>query len=99
MDNDHGDKKMRTSATAWRTLGIILQKKQHNMINNDRGQSLISKYVWVIETGGESIERFTDAQLSGDLLIKPVLTSKLNKLRIGLPEAYFYWAKTSQLMK
>ena len=53
----------------------------------------------LIETGGESIERFTDAQLSGDLLIKHVLTSKLNKLRIGLPEAYFYWAKTSQLMK
>lgn len=53
----------------------------------------------LIETGGENIKRFTDAQLSGDLLIKPVLTSKLNKLRIGLPEAYFYWVKTSQLMK
>ena len=53
----------------------------------------------LIETGGETIERFSDAQLSGDLLIEPVLTSKLNKLRIGLPEAYFYWAKTSQLMK
>ena len=43
-------KKTRTSATVWRTLSVILQKKQHNMINNDRGQSLISKYVWVIET-------------------------------------------------
>lgn len=53
----------------------------------------------LIETGGENVERFTGAQLSRDLLIKPVLTSKLNKLRIGLPEAYFYWAKTSQLMK
>lgn len=27
MDNDHGEKKMRTSATAWRTLSVILQKK------------------------------------------------------------------------
>ena len=53
----------------------------------------------LIETGSETIERFSDAQLSGDLLIKPVLTNKLNKLRIGLPEAYFYWAKTSDLMK
>lgn len=53
----------------------------------------------LIEIGGENVERFTGAQLSGDLLIKPVLTSKQNKLRIGLPEAYFYWAKTSQLMK
>lgn len=26
MDNDHGEK-MRTSATAWRTLSVILQKK------------------------------------------------------------------------
>lgn len=53
----------------------------------------------LIETGSENIERFTDAQLTNDLSIEPVLTSKLNKLRIGLPEAYFYWAKTSQLMK
>lgn len=52
----------------------------------------------LIETGGENIERFTDAQLTNDLSIKPIFTSKLNKLRIGLPEAYFYWAKTSQLM-
>ena len=53
----------------------------------------------LIETGREDIERFSDAQLSADLLIEPVFTSKLNKLRIGLPEAYYYWAKTSQLMK
>ena len=53
----------------------------------------------LIETGGKTIERFSDAQLTNDLSIKPVLTSKLNKLRIGLPEAYFYWAKTGQLMK
>lgn len=52
----------------------------------------------LIETGGTTIERFTDAQQSGELRIHPVLTSKLNKLRIGLPEAYFYWAKTSELM-
>ena len=53
----------------------------------------------LIETGGKTFERFTNAHLSDDLLIKPVLTSKLNKLRIGLPEAYFYWAKTSLLMQ
>ena len=53
----------------------------------------------LIETGADTFERFTDAQLTEELLIKPVLTSKLNKLRISLPEAYFYWAKTSLLMK
>ena len=39
-----------TSATVWRTFTVLLQKNNKNMINNDRGQSLISKYVWVIET-------------------------------------------------
>lgn len=53
----------------------------------------------LIETGGDTIERYTEAQLTADLLMKPVLTSKLSKLRVGLPEAYFYWAKTSRLMK
>ena len=53
----------------------------------------------LIESGGNDIERFNYAQLADDLQINPVLTSKLNKLRIGLPEAYFYWAKTSGLIK
>ena len=53
----------------------------------------------LIESGGNDIERFNYAQLADDLQINPVLTSKLNKLRIGLPEAYFYWAKTSRLIK
>ena len=39
----------RTSATVWRILAILLQQNQRNM-DNDRGQSLITKYVWVIET-------------------------------------------------
>ena len=38
-----------TSATVWRTLVLLLQKNHRNM-DNDRGQSLITKYVWVIET-------------------------------------------------
>ena len=38
-----------TSATVWRILVILLQKNHSNM-DNDRGQSLITKYVWVIET-------------------------------------------------
>ena len=43
-------KKSKTSATGWRTYAVPLQKNQKNMVDNDRGQSLISKYVWVIET-------------------------------------------------
>lgn len=52
----------------------------------------------LIEKGQETVERFPATPLSEDLQIEPVLTNKLNKLRIGLPEAYFYWAKTSQLL-
>lgn len=39
---------LQTSATDWRTLIVNLQKT-NNMTSNDRGQSLITKYVWVIE--------------------------------------------------
>lgn len=31
--------------------------------------------------------------------IADTLTNKLNKLRSPLPEAFFYWAKTSELLK
>lgn len=34
-----------------------------------------------------------------DLDIRPSLTNKLNKLRANLPEAYYYWAKTSELLE
>lgn len=34
-----------------------------------------------------------------DLVIQPTLTNKLNKLRANLPEAYYYWAKTSELLR
>ena len=52
----------------------------------------------LIEKGQETVERFPVTPFSEDLQIAPVLTTKLNKLRIGLPEAYYYWAKTSQLL-
>ncbi len=52
----------------------------------------------MIEKGQETVERFPATPLTEGLQTEPVLTNKLNKLRIGLPEAYFYWAKTSQLL-
>lgn len=39
-----------TPATIWRIPQYNFAEKQIKMINNDRGQSQISKYVWVIET-------------------------------------------------
>ena len=52
----------------------------------------------LIEKGQKTVERFSFTPLTEELQIDPVLTNKLNKLRIGLPEAYYYWAKTSQLL-
>lgn len=39
-----------SSATSWRTFVISLQKNTRTMMKNDRGQTLINKYVWVIDT-------------------------------------------------
>lgn len=33
-----------------------------------------------------------------DMSIRPSLTNKLNRLRTSLPEAYYYWVKTSELL-
>ena len=57
---------------------------------------MIYNITTLIEKGQETIERFPATSLSEDLQIEPVLTNKLNKLRVGQPDAYFYWAKTSQ---
>lgn len=34
-----------------------------------------------------------------DLAIRPPLTNKLNKLKAGLPEAFYYWTKTSEILE
>ena len=52
----------------------------------------------LIEKEEKTVERFPVTPIAKDLQIEPVLTNKLNKLRIGLPEAYYYWAMTSQLL-
>ena len=53
-----------------------------------------------IRKGVTRIEKYNgdvDAVLS--MSIAPILTTKLNKLKRVLPEAFYYWVKTSQLLK
>lgn len=50
-----------------------------------------------IEKNVSTIERYDTKQVSADLTIDSVFTNKLNKLRIALPEAYYYWALASRL--
>lgn len=45
-----------------------------------------------LETTAKSFERIAEVELA------PTLPSRLNKLKRTSPEAYFYWAKTSQLL-
>lgn len=55
--------------------------------------------VTLLEKGQTEIERYDRNPISiASLEINPVLTNKLNKLKRQSPEAYFYWAKTSQLL-
>ena len=53
-----------------------------------------------IRKGVTRIEKYNgdvDAVLT--MSIAPILTTKLNKLKRVLPEAFYYWVKTSQLLK
>lgn len=53
----------------------------------------------LIEKGIHKIEYYSGNPSDiKELVILPSLTNKLNKLRNSLPEAYFYWAKTSELL-
>lgn len=53
----------------------------------------------LLEKGQTEIERYDGDPMSiASLDIKPSLTNKLNKLKRQSPEAYYYWAKTSQLL-
>ena len=53
----------------------------------------------LLEKGQMNIERYNGDPMSiASLDIQPTLTSKLKKLKRQSPEAYFYWAKISQLL-
>lgn len=49
-----------------------------------------------IEKGISAIEKY-DGDITG-MMIAPTLTNKLEKLKKLLPEAYYYWCKTSEML-
>ena len=54
----------------------------------------------LIEKGVTEVERYSNNPVDiKDLVIRPSLTNKLNKLKSNLPEAFYYWAKTSELLE
>ena len=54
----------------------------------------------LIETGNTTIEKYDGNPATiNSLDIAPTLPSRLNKLKRTSPEAYYYWAKTSQLLQ
>ncbi len=53
-----------------------------------------------IEKGNTNIARFSgSAEEVKDMIIQDTLPSKLNKLKITLPEAFYYWSMTSELLR
>ena len=74
--------------------------KQKYIIDNAIVDAARAAYLaTLIEKGVNEIEKYHSAQDVVDLQIEDTLTNKLNKLRGALPEAFFYWAKTSELLK
>lgn len=52
-----------------------------------------------IRKGITDIEKYNgNPEIVLEMAIAPALTNKLNKLKRALPEAFYYWAKTSELL-
>lgn len=75
--------------------------KQRYMIENAIIDASRAAYLaTLIENNIYKVELYSNNPLNiKDLSIQPSLSNKLNKLRNNLPEAYYYWAKTSELIK
>lgn len=74
--------------------------KQRYLIDNAIIDAAKAAYLaTLIEKGVTEIEPYPQNPADiKDLTIRPSLTNKLNKLKSNLPEAYYYWAKTSELL-
>jgi predicted nucleotidyltransferase component of viral defense system len=73
---------------------------QHYVIENAIVDAARAAYLaTLIEKGRSDIDRYSGNPLDvAALVIQPTLTNKLNKLKKSVPEAYFYWAKISELL-
>ncbi len=52
----------------------------------------------LVEKGATTIEKYSSPDQVVDMRIADSLTNRLNKLKTTIPEAFFYWAKTSELL-
>ena len=53
----------------------------------------------LLETGQTKVERYNGDPLSiASLEIKSTLPNRLSRLKRQSPEAFYYWAKTSELL-
>lgn len=53
----------------------------------------------LIEKRNMIVERYSGNPLDvKDIIIQPTITNRLNKLKGYLPEAFYYWSKTSELL-
>lgn len=74
--------------------------KQKYIIDNAIVDAARAAYLaTLIEKGVNTVEKYRSPQDAANMQIADTLTNKLNKLRGPLPEAFFYWAKTSELLK
>ncbi len=69
---------------------------EHAIVDSARAAYLVTCF----EKGKAMIEKYSgNPEEVLNLTLANTVTNKLNKLKSILPEAYFYWAKTSELLK
>lgn len=88
----------RTIGSIIASVGNIAALKQSDATRlgrcTNRHSEIVAAVARGLEVDGHLSPAFADGLCSSctPSQIEPVLTNKLNKLRIGLPEAYYHWA-------
>jgi len=82
-----------------KSIGVFVYKQSYHIENAIVDASKAAYISTLIKIGITVVEHYNGNPLSvADLKLASVLPSKLNKLKMGNPEAFFYWAKTSEII-
>lgn len=94
-----GDDKFELLQQGIKRLKSFMYKKKYYLENAIIDGARAAYLATLIEKGVDRIEKYGSPQDVLDLQIEDTLTSRLNKLRNSNPEAFYYWSKTSKLLK
>lgn len=82
-----------------KSIGPFIYKQTYHIENAIVDASKAAYISTLIKNGITAVEHYNGNPLSvTDLKLASVLPGKLNKLKMGNPEAFFYWAKASRII-